>query len=130
MRNGMRCPLCRAGTDSLPCSESFPKRETWFETTAAHVSADIATEMEAHRQEDAEAARMLLLEQVHLMVRDWQNDNRVVVWVTLCLFVADTDRPSIMIRQPMHLENAVQSSGSVFPLFIALIFDSFLQFAY
>ena len=69
MRNGMRCPLCRAGQDALPCSESFPKNEPWFQTTAANIAADIAVEMETHRQEDAETARLMMLDQVEVMVR-------------------------------------------------------------
>ena len=86
MRNGMRCPMCRAGVDALPKKSRLPANETWFTHTSAAVErAHTQDRAEAVAEDRAVAREMASAALRHATMSDLLPDTRVIVWATLWL---------------------------------------------
>ena len=86
MRNGLRCPLCRAGAGGVPRRSRLPLQETWFAHTAAAIERDRLSELAALEQEDRAMARELAMSNMSpLSMVELVPEQRVIVWATIWL---------------------------------------------
>ena len=114
MRNGMRCPLCRAGTDRLPRKDRLPLVEKWFAHTVEAVERERARELTEQQAEDREIARQMAHDQLQsLRIINILPETRVVIWATI--WVSD---PTSSVQMPgMHMNLTLcpsQTDNSIF----------------
>ena len=117
MRNGLTCPMCRAGTAALPTKTSLPiRQEEWFRKTYDAIAHEHEEDARIAMENDQAVARAYVMDQTRMLVRSGDfvrllRNDEVTVTATIYFYRTSSNSPHPLLGMalPMHV---VMTPGS------------------
>lgn len=121
MRNGLTCPMCRAGASGLPTKASLPiRQEEWFRQTYEAISRENEADERAAVEDDHAMAHAMILEQTNMLLQTLSSDDFVRqlrlddIMVTATVYFFRDDHPTLPpLGMPMDMHLMVMPRAEV-----------------